>query len=77
MEEQRIVGLGILDEPMHGTQDILLCRLAHGVLLIVCQDYHVLTGIPKVLVQIRAHVLDVIDTSSELSPLAEIVDTNQ
>lgn len=77
MEEQRIVGLRILDQPMHSAQNIRLGRLAHGVLLIIGKEDHVFTGIAEVLVQVCGHVLDIVDTSTQLALLAEIVDSNQ
>lgn len=76
MEEQRIVWLGILDEPVHGPEDIDLGRLAHGVLLIIGQKNHILASIAEVLIQISRHILNVIDTPAQLTLLAEVVDTN-
>lgn len=63
MKEQRIIRSRILNQPMHRPQNILLRRLAHRVLQIVRQDYHVLALIPKVLKQVRRHVLDVVDAT--------------
>jgi hypothetical protein len=77
MEEQRVVGLSILDQPVHSSKNVDLCRLAHGVLLVIGQKYHILTGIAKVLVQICRHVLDVVDASAKLALLAKVVDSNQ
>jgi hypothetical protein len=77
VEEERVVRLSILHQPVHRTQDVLLRRLTDGVLLVVCEDDHILPLVPIRLVQERRHVLDVVDASSELSPLPEIVDTNQ
>lgn len=53
MEEQRIIGLCILDKPVHGAQNIRLGRLAHGVLLIIGEEDHVFAGIAEILVQVR------------------------
>lgn len=77
MEEQRIVGLRILDQPVHSAQDIRLGRLAHGVLLIIGEEHHVFAGIAKILVQVCGHVLHIIDTSTKLTLLAEVVDSDQ
>lgn len=77
MEEQRIVGLRILHQPMHRTKNIRLGRLAHGVLLIIRQNNHVLARIPEVLVQVCGHVLHVIDATAKLTLLVEIIDSNQ
>lgn len=62
---------------MHRPQDIGLGRLAHRVLLVVRQSDHILPLIAEELVQICAHVLDVVDTSAQLSSLAKVVDTNE
>lgn len=77
MEKEGIIRLRILDQPMHGPQDVSLRRLAHGVLLVIRQQHHVLARVAKVLVQIRRHVLDIVDTTTQLTLLPEIVDSNQ
>lgn len=77
MKEQRIIRSRILNQPMHSAQNILLRRLAHRVLQIIRQDDHVLTLIPKVLKQVRRHVLDVVDAPAQLPALPEVVDPDQ
>lgn len=77
MEEEGVVGLGILDQPMHRAQDVCLGRLAHGILLIIGQDDHVLPRVAEVAIEVSRHVLDVIDAASKLPSLTEVVDTNQ
>lgn len=77
MEEEGVIGLGVLNKPVHSTQDVGLGRLAHWVLLVIGQNNHVLTGITKGLVQVGRHVLDVVDTPAQLTLLTEIIDTNQ
>ena len=77
MEEQRVIGLSVLDQPVHGPKNVGLSRLAHGILLIISQKNHVLTGITKVLVQIGGHVLDIVDTSAQLALLTKVIDSNQ
>lgn len=77
MEEQRIVGLRILNQPVHSAQDIRLGRLAHGVLLIIGKEDHVFARVAEILVQICGHVLDIVNTSAQLTLLAEIVDSDQ
>lgn len=62
---------------MHGSQDILLGRLAHGILRIVRKRDHVLPLVAKVTIQIRRHVLDVVDAAAELASLSEVVDTDE
>jgi hypothetical protein len=77
VEEERIVGLGVLNEPVHGAQDVLLGRLAHGVLLVVGQGDHVLALVTKGLHQVVGHVLNIVDATTELTFLAKVVDANQ
>ena len=77
MEKQRVVGLGVLDEPVHGAQDIGLGRLAHGVLLVVGPDHHVLALVAQVLGRVAAHVLDVVDAAAQLALLAKVVDADE
>lgn len=62
---------------MHSSQDVLLGRLAHGVLLVVGEQDHVLPLVSKVLNQVRGHVANVIDAASQLAALAEVVDANE
>lgn len=76
MEEKRVIWPSVLDEPVHSSQDILLCWLAHGVLLIVGEDNHILALITEVLNEISRHVPNIIDTASELPALAEVVDAD-
>ena len=77
MEEQRIVGLCVFDQPMHSPQNVLFRRLAHGVLLIVGQDHHVFTGVSEIAVQVTRHVFHIVDASSQLPFLSKVVDTDQ
>jgi hypothetical protein len=51
--------------------------LAHGVLLVVGQDHHVLALVAEVLVQVAAHVLDVVDAAAQLALLAKVVDADE
>lgn len=62
---------------MHCPEDISLCRLAHGVLLVICQEHHVLSLVVEMAVQIGAHVLHVVDAATELSALAKVVDADE
>ena len=77
VEEERVVRLVVLDQPMHSAEDVGLGRLAHGVLLVVGQKHHVFTGITKVLIQIGRHVLHIVDAPAQLALLVEIVDSDQ
>lgn len=77
MEEERVIRLRTLHQPMHCSEDVRLGRLAHGVLLIVREDHHVLSGITEVLIEIGRHVLDIVNAAAQLSFLIEIVDANQ
>jgi hypothetical protein len=51
--------------------------LAHGVLLVVCKDHHVVSLVAEVLVQERRHVLHVVDTAAQLPPLPKVVYANK
>jgi hypothetical protein len=77
VEEERVVRPGVLHQPVHRAQDILLRRLANGVLLIVGQDDHVVPLVSIRLVQERGHVLHVVDASPQLAPLSEVVYADQ
>ena len=77
VKEERIIRPCVLDKPVHGAQDILLGRLAHRVLQVVGQDDHILALVAEVLVQVRRHVLDVVDAAPQLSALPEVVDPDQ
>ena len=77
MEEQRVVGPRVLDQPMHRPDDVRLGRLAHRVLLVIRQRHHILPLVPEVLVQVSGHVLDVVDAPAQLPALPEVVDPDQ
>lgn len=77
MEEKRIVGSRILDKPMHGTEDVCLGRLAHRILLVISKNDHVLSSVAKALVQISRQVPSIVDTTTQLAFLIEIIDANQ
>ena len=62
---------------MHSTQYILLGRLAHRILLIIRQEDHVLPCVSKVTIEVCRHVFDIINASSQLPFLTEVVDTDQ
>jgi len=77
VEEEGIVWTGILNKPMHSPENVLLSRLAHGVLLVVCEDNHVLALIAKVFDEVCRHVPDIIDATPKLTALAKVVYSNQ
>jgi hypothetical protein len=62
---------------VHGAENVSLCRLAHGVLLVIREEDHIFTGVSEVLVKVCGHVLDIINASSQLALLAEVVNSNQ
>lgn len=62
---------------MHSAKNVCLGRLAHRILLVIGQKDHVLASITEVLVQVRRHILHIVDTSTQLTFLAEVIDTNQ
>jgi hypothetical protein len=68
VEEERVVGLGVLNEPVHGAQDVLL---------VVGQSDHILALVTKGLHQVVGHVLNIVDATSELALLAKVVDADQ
>ncbi len=65
------------NEPSHRAKHVLFCRLSHRVLFVVGKGDHILSPVPMVLDQIRRHVTDIVDTSSQLSTLTKVVDANQ
>ena len=64
MEEQCVVRFCVLHQPVHGTQNILIRRLAHRIVLVVCQDDHILPRVAKVAIEVSRHIFDVIDAPS-------------
>ena len=42
--------------------------------MIISQDDHVFSLVVEVVVEVRGHILDIIDAASQLSSLSEIVD---
>jgi hypothetical protein len=62
---------------MHSSKNVLFGWLAHGVLLIIGKDHHILTLVAKVLRKISSHVADIVDAASELTALVEVVDSNE
>lgn len=77
VEEERVIGSGVLNKPVHGAQNVLLGGLTHGVLLVVCQGDHVLALVAESLHEVVGHVFYIVDTASELTLLSKVVDTNQ
>lgn len=77
VEEERIVGLGVLDQPLHRAQDIVFGGLQDGVGLVVGQDDHVLTLVVVAVHQERRDILDIVDAALELVGGAKVVDADQ
>lgn len=77
VEKEGVVGASVLDEPVHRSEYVGFCRLAHWVLLVVGEQYHIFPLITEVFAEIIRHVLDVVNTPPQLSFLAEIVDADQ
>lgn len=46
-------------------------------MLVICQDDHVFPLVVEVIVQVRRHILDVVDASFQLSSLPKVVDTDK
>lgn len=77
VKEQGIVGLGAINKPAHGTDDVGLGWAHDRVALVICQNDHVLALIAISLNQECRHVVDIVDASLELGLCAKIVDSNQ
>lgn len=77
MEEEGIVGLSIRDQPSHGSNNVGLGRLHHGVGLIIGQDDHVLALVSVTLNEESRDIVDIVDTAAKLTILAKVVDTDQ
>ncbi len=77
MQEQGVVGLGALDEPLHGADDVGLGGLHDGVLRVVGQDDHVLALVVVVFAEEVGHVVDVVDAAAQLALLAKVVDADE
>ena len=77
MEEQRIIRLSILDQPMHRSQHVLLGWNAHRIVLIIRKTDHILPSVAEAGIQVCGHVLDVVDTASKLTLGTEVVDADK
>lgn len=77
MEEEGVIGSGVLDEPMHCAQNVLFCWLTHRILLVVSQNDHIISLVSEVLVQKCRHVLHIIDATTQLTSLSKVVDADQ
>lgn len=62
---------------MHGGQDILFGGLTLGVLLVVHQSNHIARVVAESLLQEPRHVLDIVDATSQLPPLTDVVYTDK
>lgn len=77
MEEVRVVWSGILDKPLHGSDDVLPGGDSGQFTLVIGQDHHVVVGVAKVLVQETTHILHIINASTQLVLGAVVVDADQ
>lgn len=73
----RVIRLSTLDQPPHRRHDIRVRRHPVWVLLVVRQRDAVFLSEPIALHHKLLYVLDIIDASSELGRLIEIVDANE
>lgn len=62
---------------MHGSDDIRPCWLTYGVGFIICQDHHVLLLVTVLVLEESLHPIDVVDASSQLVWLTDIIDSNE
>lgn len=69
--------LGILDQPLHGTNDILLGRDTQGIVLVICKDDHVLAAVAVLLVQEDGHVGDIVDAAVQGIWLSKVIDADE
>ena len=77
MEEKRVIGASVLNKPVHGAQNVLLGRLAHGALLVVGQGDHIFALVAKGFLEVVGHVLNIVDATSQLALLTKVVDADQ
>lgn len=77
VDEQRIVRLGVLDEPLHGAYYVRLGGDAHRIPLVIGENDHVLTLVPVPPSQEVGHVSNIIDTAFECIGLPCVVDPDQ
>lgn len=76
MDEKTVVRNGPVNKPLHRAKDICFRWQTLRVLLVVCEDYHVLAPIPVPLRQECRDVRHVVDTSLQLVRLAKVVYPN-
>lgn len=77
MQEERIVGLRPIDQPIHGAQDVLLGGLQHRIRLVVREDDHVLPLVVVALHQEVGHVLGIVDAAPERRARPDVVDADE
>lgn len=77
MQEERVVGLGTTDEPLHSANDVGLGGLQHLVARIISKDDHVFPLVVEMLDQEGGEIVSVVDATCELCVLAEVVDADQ
>lgn len=77
MQEQGIVGLGAINEPAHGSNDVLLGWVHDGVWLVIRQEDHVLPLVAIPLNKKVGQVVHVVYAAPEFALLAEVVDANE
>lgn len=77
VEEERVVGLSALHQPLHGAYDVGLCGLLHGVGCVVGQDDHVLHLVVVSLDQKGRQIPHVVDAAAQLILLPDVVDSHQ
>ena len=77
MEEQGVVGSRILDEPLHGANNVGTGRYHDGVALVVGEDDGVFALVSEALKEEAREVLCVIDAAAQLAVLAKVVDTDK
>jgi hypothetical protein len=77
VEEQRIVGLSVLNQPAHGADNVVLGGLHDRVRLVISQDNHILTLVVIALREEGSEVVHIVDTPPKLSVLTKVVDADE
>lgn len=76
MEEETIMRLSVLHQPLHRTEYIVFSRLRKRIWIIVREDDHVVEGKAVEAIHEHGYISGIVDTSPQLYPLADIIDPN-
>jgi hypothetical protein len=76
MEEETIMRLSVLHQPLHPTEYIVFGRLRTRIWIIVREDDHVVEGESIEAIHEHGYISGIVDTPPQLYPLADIIDAN-